>query len=227
MKEALKVNFTTLAFNPLSRMSEVCRYSSVYQEVNETLAEHVAEVSTMSYLIAKKLISMGEIVNIGDLLEKCLLHDMDEVLTGDVPRNTKYATTAVHTELNKVADEAVKLIEAMLGDVSVFSVWSNAKSGKEGVILKIVDMLCVVKKCVTEIELRGNLSFLKVVSEVEIHLGKMLSDDSTYSAFDKDESKSLLRDLVGQAKDEVTTIRVRYQHIIDKYHIRENVIRGE
>lgn len=219
------MDFTTLAFNPLSRMNEVSRYSSVYQETNETLAEHVTEVSTMSYLIAKTLMSFGEKVDIGSLLERCLLHDMDEVLTGDIPRNTKYATVEVHEELNKVACEAVGLIEGML-NINLLWVWETAKKGKEGVILKIVDMLCVVKKCVTEIELRGNLTFLKVVAELETHLTNMLSNVQAYEEFEKTESREFLKNLVSQSKDEVTTIRVRYQHIIDKYHIKENVIRG-
>lgn len=222
------MDFTKLAFNPMSRMSEVSRYSSVYQETNETLAEHVAEVSVMAYLIAKKMEILGnENIDIGSLLEKCLLHDVDEVLTGDIPRNTKYATREVHDELNKVADEAVRMIENMLGGISLMPVWAEAKSKKEGVILKVVDMLCVVKKCVTEIELRGNLTFLKVVAELETHLANMLKNKDAYALFDKDSSRELLRSLLTEAKDEVTTIRVRYQHVISKYHIRENVIRGE
>lgn len=222
------MDFTTLAFNPMSRMNEVSRYSSVYQDTNETLAEHVTEVSVMAYLIAKKMEVLGnENIDIGSLLEKCLLHDMDEVLTGDIPRNTKYATREVHAELNKVADEAVTMIEGILGGISLTPVWRSAKSKKEGVILKVVDMLCVVKKCVTEIELRGNLTFLKVVAELETHLTNMLSNDDAYAQFDKESSRDLLKTLLSEAKDEVTTIRVRYQHVINKYHIRENVIRGE
>lgn len=221
------MNFTTLAFNQMSRMNEVCRYSSVYQETNESLAEHVTEVLTMSYLIAKNLEKLGEKIDKGVLLEKCLLHDMDEVLTGDIPRNTKYATDAVHKELNLVAEDAVRLIEKTLGDIQIFDAWKSAKEGKEGVILKIVDMLCVVKKCITEIELRGNRSFLKVVTELETHLTNMVNSADKYSAFDKQESVDLLKKLVSEAKDEITTIRVRNQHIIDKYHIMENVIKGE
>lgn len=221
------MNFTTLAFNQMSRMNEVCRYSSVYQETNESLAEHVTEVLTMSYLIAKNLEKLGEKIDKGVLLEKCLLHDMDEVLTGDIPRNTKYATDAVHKELNLVAEDAVRLIEKTLGDIQIFDAWKSAKEGKEGVVLKIVDMLCVVKKCITEIELRGNRSFLKVVTELETHLTNMINSSDKYFAFDKQESVDLLKKLVSEAKDEITTIRVRNQHIIDKYHIMENVIKGE
>lgn len=221
------MNFTNLAFNQMNRMNEVYRYSSVYQEDKESLAEHISEVSMMSYLISKEFEKFNETIDKGVLLEKCLLHDIDEVLTGDVPRNTKYATSAVHRELNTVADDAVKLIESTYGSINIFDIWSNAKEGKEGLILKIVDMLCVAKKCITEIELRGNKSFLKVITELESHLDKMIKDDTKFSILDKDESKHLLKSLIIESKDEITTIRVRYQHLIDKYHIKENVIKEE
>lgn len=218
------MNFTELAFNPINRMNEVSRYSSVYQETNESLAEHVTEVMTMSYLIAADLQkNCKEILNLSDLLQKCLLHDVDEVITGDIPRNTKYATSLVHMELNSVAETAVRMIEKSLG-VSIYEIWSSAKENKEGEILKIVDMLCVVKKCITEIELRGNLTFLKVVTELEVHLTNTLYNNSIYEEFNKESSK-YLRNLVSQAKDEITTIRVKYQDVINKYHIKESVIR--
>lgn len=223
------MDFTSLAFNPVCRMNEVSRYSSVYQETNETLAEHVTDVSVMGYLILRKMQSFGEDIDAGKLLEKCLLHDVDEVLTGDVPRNTKYATIKVHEELNAVAEEAVRKIDDSLDkETSIFKVWDEAKTGKEGVILKAVDMLCVVKKCVTEIVLRGNLSFLKVVTELEAHLNRMLNhSDEDYSVFECKESVELLKDLVSEALNYVMSIRADFQGTIDRYHIYENVIRGE
>lgn len=221
------VNFTTLAFNPMSRMNEVSRYSSVYQETNESLAEHITDVSVMSYLIAKTIQSnFTDDIDLGKLLEKCLLHDIDEVITGDVPRNTKYATDSVHDNLDQVASNAVDLIEKYVGIRGICEVWDFAKEGKEGAILKIVDMLCVVKKSITEIELRGNLSFLKVVTELETHLTTMLSCDEVYNRFEDERTRKFLKNLVSQAKDETVTIRVKYQSVIDKYHIKENVIRG-
>lgn len=232
------MDFTTLAFNPLSRMNEIVRYSSVYQETNENLSEHITDVSVMAYLIAKhieKITDGKDKLDIGVLLEKCLFHDADEVITGDIPRNTKYATTSAHDELNKVADEAIDMVQSML-EIDLREIWCNSKDGKEGIILKICDMLVVVKKAIVEIELRGNLSFLKVVTELEGHLTKMLEslkqgygsspfpdDDNAFS----EKSITYLTDLVAQAKDEVTTIRVKYSHVIKKYMIKENVIKGE
>lgn len=106
---------------------------------------------------------------------------------------------------------------------NIMNTWKSAKEGSEGLILKVVDMLCVAKKCITEIELRGNLSFLKVVTELEFHLSNTLNDPNQYIPLSSKGSQ-FLKELVSQAKNEITTIRVKYQHIIDKYHIKENVI---
>lgn len=226
------MNFTQLAFNPLGRMNEIVRYSSVYQETSETLAEHITEVSMMSYLIVKeieKLTEGKEVFDVGSLLEKCLLHDADEVITGDIPRNTKYATVDTHKRLSEVAKDAVVMIENSL-DIEIKDTVNSAKDGKEGFILKVCDMLVVVKKAITEIELRGNLSFLKVVTELKGHLMRMtdtLNTEESQRLFTDKRSLEYISNLVSQSKDEITTICVKYNHIIDKYMIYENVIRGE
>lgn len=221
------MKFTTLAFNPMCRMNEVNRYSGVYQETNESLSDHITDICMMSYLIARKLNEYGEEVNIGILLEKALLHDMDEVLTGDIPRNTKYATDRAHKELEKVAESAIYDIQTIVGIDSLYDIWSNAKSGKEGIIVKISDMLCVAKKAMTEVELRNNLSFLKVVSELESHLNHMIDSSSKWSSeFKCNDSYDFIVNIIKDARDEITTIRVKYNHIIEKYNIIENVLGG-
>lgn len=220
------MNFTTLAFNPLSRMDEVYRYSSVYQNKTESLSEHVVDVCMMSYLISKYLnCKYCEGISIENVLEKGLLHDIDEVITGDVPRNTKYATKEVKEDLNTVAERSVSLIEEFVG-IPLFNIWDSAKSGKEGLIVKVVDMLCVAKKCINEIELHHNLVFLKVISELETHLSDMMNH-SRLNELDAQESVDYIRGLISQAKDEVTAIRVKYQNVINKYHIKENIIERE
>lgn len=221
------MDFTTLAFNPLCRMNEVFRYSSVHQDNPESLGEHTNEVSVMSYLIAKELIRLySEDIDIGVLLEKCLIHDADEVITGDIPRNTKYATTAGHHELNKVAETAVMMIENSTMCGGLYDKWLDAKSGKEGVILKTVDLLCVVKKCIDEVELRGNLSFLKVAEELEKHLTSAINNPVYFSgASFKCGSLGYLMKLLNESRSEVTRVRKKYEEYINKYHIRENVIK--
>lgn len=219
-------NFTTLAFSPLGRLNEVSRYSSVYQECNESLSEHTADVSMMSYLIARTMNNeCYESLDIGTLLEKCLLHDIDESITGDVPRNTKYATNEVHETLDTVASRAVSMIEGLVNIDNLQGIWSTAKEGKEGLILKVSDILVVVKKCITEISLRGNLSFLKVAVELEKHL-KTLRNSKRFRELSP-EARKYLVEIIDQATEEIVVIRVKYQDMINKYHIRENVIEGD
>lgn len=225
------MDFKTLAFNPAGRTNEIVRYSSVHQEQEESLAEHITDVSLMAYFIAKtieKITEGREEINLGSLLERCLVHDLDEVLTGDVTRNTKYATKKAHDELEKVASSAVKMIESLVGIEGIHDVWSAAKEGKEGLIVKIVDMLVVVKKSMIEIELRHNFTFLKVVSELGYHINKLMDYlKKSDKIFNEITVRNYLIDLLGQARDEITTIKVKYAHVIDKYLIYENVIEGD
>lgn len=219
------MKFTDLAFTPLCRMNEVSRYSSVYQETSEKLSDHIVDVMMMSYIISTELNNKGESLNIGLLLEKCLFHDIDEVITGDIPRNTKYATPACKEELSVVASKAVDAISDMTnGSLDIRDLWETAKEGKEGLVLDISDMLSVAKKAVTEITLRGNLTFLKVVSELNDHLNNMIVKVSKVSSSLLPESVVYLTNLLIEANVEIVSILDTYSDYIDKYHIKENII---
>ena len=191
-------NFINLAFSPFGRTNEIIRYSSVHQEMPESLAEHITDVSMMSYLVARYITEeIGDEINIGLLLEKCLLHDVDEVITGDIPRNTKYATETSKGVLEQVAIEAIdQMIQSNITLAGCSTIWRCAKEGKEGFILKVVDMLVVVKKAIIEIELRGNLTFLKVVKELETHVSKLLQSFDSKCPFDNPETSQYLYSLV-------------------------------
>lgn len=223
-----KSKFVNLTFNPIMKMNEIKRYASVYQQVEENLAEHTTEIMMLSYMISQILTRVySEKIDTGVLLTKCLFHDVDEVVTGDIPRNTKYGNSTVLLGCRELASDSIKLIEDSLPcDITLRDFWKSAKEGKEGLILSICDMLVVVKKAITEVELHNNLSFLKVVEELENHLTKMIDNLEVPSEF-SDDSVEYLKSLVTEAKNEIVTIRVKYQHVIDKYLIKENIIEGE
>lgn len=216
--------FSDLIFNPASRMNEVYRYSGTYQNNKESLAEHITDVSFIAYLISKKLESYGEDINVGILLEKCLLHDIDEVITGDIPRNTKYASKEAHEAMSEVADESAKLLSTYTGIESLYNTWSYAKKGKEGYILSVADMLCVVKKAMVEIELYNNKSFLRVADELKGHLSAMLSKGAA-GVFTEESSTNFISELITDAKNEVDRIYDLNKDFIFKYRIYENVLR--
>lgn len=171
--------FLEIMNNPLFRSAGVIRYSTTYQARPESLNDHVVDVMTMSYMIARKLIVLGEKIDMGLLMVKGLVHDsLDEPLIGDIPRLTKYATKECHTELSKVADLVADKVSSKIdGTTYSYDVWSNAKDRTiEGVLIKITDMLSVAKKATMEVELLHNLFFLKVIDEVSEYLDGMAND---------------------------------------------------
>ena len=217
-------DFKKLSFNPLMRSEEVVRYSGVYQSQPETLSVHIADVSMMSYIIAQTLNSFGENLNIGILLEKCLIHDLDETLTGDIPRNTKYANPKIKADLDELQDEVLEKILKYIPNDDIIDKCKNAKQGKEGLILTLSDMLGVARRALQEVDLRGNRTFLKVVEELGYHLDKLKTK------VDVEEFLPASRDwIMNLIDDTIKTIHKLHSEnykYIDEYQISDNVFIG-
>lgn len=210
-----------LCFNPLMKTEEVVRFSGIYQMQPETLSEHICCTQLIAYQIGTILNTLGENLDIGVLLEKVLLHDMDECITGDIPRNTKYCTKEVKRELDKVQDIALDSIAKLLDDPSLINKCKTAKEGKEGFILKLADMFSVVKRVIQEISLRGNMSFLKVVEELENHL--IWLDSIDIKDFNP-ASVKWIKSLIKDAKNEIQILHYKYLEIINSFRITENIL---
>lgn len=176
--------FLELFKNPLTKTSSVTRFSGVNQNTRESLSDHITDVCALSYLIGRKLISKGVDLNMGLLLERGVIHDFDEVLIGDIPRLTKYATKEIHNELDKIAEMTARSISDTIdGTDYTYLVWRNSKDNTiEGFILKVVDILSVSKKIVHEIDFSGNLEFCKVAKEVALYVADLIkiADSSEY-----------------------------------------------
>lgn len=200
--------------NPVFNINNAIRYSTMYQAKIETLSTHIAEVSLMSYILCKHVISLGDNINIGECLEKCILHDLDEVYTGDIPRATKHYNEESLRSMEEVALVAVMAISNDLRDkVNIPRLWKEAKKGKEGIILNISDTLVVARKVINEVSLHGNISFLKVAIELKDHLkclSNFISEDKNFNEFSRKylynlvyDSREAILDLLRQKKFEV------------------------
>lgn len=217
--------FNSILFSPLMRTNEVKRYSGTRLQEDETLAQHITDMCMMSYIITKHLITYGEELDLGVILEKCIIHDLDELATGDMPRNTKYASENIKKELDAVAELAVRryaMTHKGLDDLE--GKWSNAKQGKEGFIIKLVDMLCVVRKAIIEIEVYGNLSCLKVTKELDSHLEHLGSQLMSNPKLEKPESIQFVNELISQSKDIIGDLNRKYAYISDEYNITKNIL---
>jgi 5'-deoxynucleotidase YfbR-like HD superfamily hydrolase len=133
-------------------MSSIRRYSGVHLIKEESVMEHTGFVCLFTYFICEKLNHECEpehLINTGLALEKSVVHDMDEVITGDIPRPTKY----FNSETKKVFDKMAKIgmtqvvNQLELQNINTFLNWEKAKDGKEG---KIVGSVMTYKQKYTQ-----------------------------------------------------------------------------
>ena len=221
-------DFNSIIFSPIMRTNEVKRCSGTYLQEDESLAQHITDTLLMSYMIAKRLQKNGEEIDLGLLLEKGLLHDIDEIATGDIPHNTKYATDTIKSELDNVAKIAIQKFSKMdpsLEDLP--EIWETAKDGKEGVILKLCDMLCVVRKAIVEIELYHNMLFLKVSKELTSNL--VIYRDSLHleELFEQSSSVEFIESIIDYSIYLIDSINLENMSVSEKYNITTNILTRE
>lgn len=219
-------SFLNLIDSPVLNTDNVIRYSLMNQAIPETLSMHITDVALMSYIIASHLTFMcDEDIDLGEVLEKAVLHDLDEVLTGDVVRPTKYYNDDIHNSLDELAKESIDKISDKLGSPRLSQIWRNAKSGKSGCIIKLVDMLCVSKKSIIEVKLRGNNYFQKVAYEM-VHNIEELIEYIEESDFDFNENSEIyLLDLLSGAKDSM--LELIDDDIVENYGVLYGVLDSE
>jgi 5'-deoxynucleotidase YfbR-like HD superfamily hydrolase len=105
------------------------------------------------------------------LMMRAVVHDMDEIITGDIVRPTKYASPEILVLLKKLEEESIgKVIERFDLPVRWEEDWRQAKKDKVGMLLKVADSLAVVMTCYREVTLYSNNQFIKVAAEALGHM---------------------------------------------------------
>lgn len=198
-------NLSQIVDNPILKSNRVIRYSGVYQAEPEALSEHVVSVMLISYLIANDLIDLGESIDLGKLLEKGLLHDIDEVLTGDIPRPTKYATKESKQILDNIARASLCRIPKL--PWRSVSVWDDAKDDTlEGFLVRLADMLDVYKKVRLEITKLNNYEFCVLAIETKTYFEEFDWISLATKIFHKETSVNYIKDIVSEVLLDLTKI---------------------
>lgn len=213
--------------NPILRASDIKRYSGVDSIREEDILQHTTRVMIISYMLASKLREFGEEIDTGKLLEKGLLHDIDESLTGDIPRPVKYYTSEVLSGLRLMASESAKRLVNNAFDLDeksstdhIIKVIDECKEEKEGYLIKIADLLTVACKAYEEVVMLGNLKFLKVTNESVNYL-KELSRSIRLTASDmfNEASISYLEDMIFDSIVTLRDINTKHQQVIQSMYI--------
>jgi 5'-deoxynucleotidase YfbR-like HD superfamily hydrolase len=159
----------------LNQASNVTRYSRDYMHKKESLLEHIGFCGVFGLWVSKRLRANGTLVSLAVVLEKTLEHDLEEILTGDVSRPTKYCSPEVTKGFKEYEARMLAHLESVLR-VS-FDHWANAKDDTiEGRICKLSDFAAVVYKVMVEVAMFGNKSFLRVQEECVVEMDKVIAN---------------------------------------------------
>lgn len=167
-------------FKLLSGMSTTRRYSQTKLHAEESILEHSAFVGIVAHMIASEYNNLMSNCNsfkadLGLIAQKALFHDMEEFLTGDIPRTTKYSSPESLEAFEKIADEGMKTVLLSLeisktSEENSYMLWKNSKEGFEGMFIALADLSAVVYKLYTEVTLMGNKTLLFVCKNIQVYI---------------------------------------------------------
>lgn len=142
------------------KMSALTRFSQTHLVNEESVLEHTGFICMMAYYIGNKMIVEGHELNIGMLMCKAVAHDIDEIITGDIPRPTKYYNENVRNSIQQIEEENMKKISEKMELSCMFNDWEDSKRGKEGNIVALCDALAILYKVYYEAVKFGNKTII-------------------------------------------------------------------
>ena len=151
----------------LFRMKNINRWGLMRNTVNENLSEHSMEVAVIAHALA--LIGNRKFQRKHDaerIAVAALFHDMNEILTGDLPTPVKYYNDAIRTAYKAIEEHSCEkmlslLEEELRPDYEALLSLSEA----EHALIKCADRLCAYIKCRDELR-RGNNDFASASQSV-------------------------------------------------------------
>lgn len=156
-------------------LAGIKRYSRDFLIRAEPLISHIGFCAVYAIFIANELKlrypELRDKIDIGKLVTKATLHDLDEISTGDIVRNVKHHSPEAVEMFKDLEEKGMRYIDSYLGsdkEVNLYDEWDKAKDSHciEGVLVKIVDFMAVVYKVWDEYYLLSNRQFSRVTNEL-------------------------------------------------------------
>jgi len=163
-------------FSVSQGMSAIQRYSQLHLLKSESVMEHTGFVCLFTYTLCEEINSASapnDKLDVGMALQKAIVHDIDEVITGDIPRPTKYYSDESVAVFKKIAEAGIDQIinELRINSRNMKTNWEQSKAGKEGMIVALADLSSVIYKLWEEILMLGNKKLFRQANEVKNFLG--------------------------------------------------------
>ena len=149
------------------RLAQVKKYHNTPLQQNENVAEHTFYVTIIARALCGLLEESGTKINTLEVMEKAMVHDMEEMFSGDILQPFKYSDPELKHLLDKINEKSIeKAFEGLPDKLAVHfkSLWSDYhESGKiEDKIVKIADRLSLIAYCIEQIKL-GNRFMIEIL----------------------------------------------------------------
>lgn len=152
---------TQALFSLVSGLSGVTRFSMLKMCHRENVLEHTGMMACFAFALGTRLNQIeGFQFDLALLLQKAIVHDWDETVTGDIARPTKYFSTALRIELRALEAEGIANIATSLGLMDLPNIYGDAKEGPEGSLVALCDIACAIHRCWEEVLVFNNLHFV-------------------------------------------------------------------
>lgn len=152
----------------LFKMKNISRWGLMYNTRPENLSEHSMECALLTHALA--MIGnhrFHKSYHAEKLLSAALFHDMNEILTGDLPTPVKYYNEDIKKSYKEIEAVSQEKMLSLLDDETADSYRELfALSPEEEKIVKAADKLCAYIKCLQELD-RGNREFSKAREVIE------------------------------------------------------------
>jgi len=196
-------------FSISQSMASIRRYSQLHLVKPESVMEHTGFVCLFTYLLCEEINSVsGEKVDIGLALQRAVVHDIDEVVTGDIPRPTKYFSETSKKVFDEIAESGVdQIIDELdvweLPDEAISKLrknWVEAKLGREGFLIALADLSSVVFKIWDEVILLGNKKLILQGDQVFTYLEQFIGNAMSSKEL-SGEQKKVIKGICDQLKE--------------------------
>ncbi len=166
-------------FGMLARMKYINRWGLMRNTINENIAEHSLEVAIIAHALAViGNVRCGKELNAEHIAMLGMLHDMTEIITGDLPTPIKYYAPEIrdaykkveHIAANQLLSEIPEDMRDSYKDILV------EEDTEEWRFVKAADKLSAYIKCIQEGN-TGNTDFEKAEIATKKTLDEMEMDE--------------------------------------------------
>ena len=132
-------------YGEFRRVSHVYRYSALPVLNRENVAEHSWWTAVIAMTIATEI---GHVELIGDVAVRGIMHDIEEIGTGDLVREAKYFDEKMRADFARVevafAHRLFDKLGTKVGD-QFWHIWRHSKGDDlAGQIVSLADLFCVI-----------------------------------------------------------------------------------